>query len=75
MQIDDAKLYRALGMAVALAGARREGVPLPADALAWENLIRSFAEMTNEQMAEIKDYPLASEGTVNPIGNMVSRAL
>ncbi|PDT24464.1 hypothetical protein [Rhizobium hidalgonense] len=50
---DSEKLYRALGMAVALAGARRPGMPLMADAGAWADLIRNFAEISDQEASEL----------------------
>jgi len=51
------KMYRALGMAVALAGARRPGMPLPADAGAWADMIRTFAEISDHEANELINCP------------------
>lgn len=68
----DDRLYRALGMAVAIAaGARRKDATLPGDATVWADMIRIFAEMTDEEIQEVLDWE--PSGSLNPAGFDVAR--
>lgn len=43
------RLYRSLGMVVALATKPRDGSKIPEDATIWAGLIKTFAEMTETE--------------------------
>jgi hypothetical protein len=50
MIVNEDRLYRALGMVVALTNKRREGFSLPEDATVWADVIRNFAAIDEEDL-------------------------
>ncbi len=65
---DMERLYRALGMAVALAGCRTQA-SVTDDARIWSGLIRNFAELSDQQISEIQE---AAAGSLKPGGSVTS---
>lgn len=70
IMISEEKLYRALGMAVALTKFAGDGI-ITDDAKVWADQIRNFAELSDDQIREIQE---SAAGNLNPIGKFTSRA-
>lgn len=66
----DDRLYRSMGMAVALSGKRTQE-SITDDSRVWCGLIKNFAELSDDDLSRIHDAALGRE---NPTGNVTSRA-